>query len=99
LSDTPSTASVRGRLIALHELLTAEMIRNANDNAIKILKEIAAEARLLKCGERVPDAPTADPKIRLTYWHELFERMRKGGQVERSVDMLREIRKESQLCK
>lgn len=97
MSDMP-TATVRDRLIILHRLLTKEMIRNANDNAIKILKEIAAEAKHLKSGERVPDAPTTDPKIRLTYWHELFERMRNGRQVERSVDLLREIRKESQLC-
>lgn len=97
MSDTPSTATVRGRLVALHELLTAEMIRNANDNAIKILKEIALEAKA--CKFVIPEAPSADPQIRLTYWHELFERMRKGGQVERSVDMLREIRKESQLCR
>lgn len=97
MTDAPSTATVSGRLIALHELLTAEMIRNANDNAIKILKEIALESKA--CKFVIPEAPSADPRVRLTYWHELYERMRKGRQVERSVDMLREIRKESQQCK
>jgi hypothetical protein len=96
LTDAPSTATARGRLIALHELLISELDRNANDNAIKILKEISLEAKA--CKFVIPEAPSADPRIRLTYWHELFERMRKFGQVERSVDMLREIRKDSQQC-
>jgi hypothetical protein len=95
--DAPSTATARGRLIALHELLVNELDRNANDNAIKILKEIALESKA--CKFVIPEAPSADPRMRLTYWHEIYERMRKGGQVERSVDLLREIRKESHLCK
>lgn len=66
-------------------------------NAIKILKEIAVESKAYKFV--IPEAPSADPRIRLTYWHEIYERMRKGGQVERSVDMLREIRKEANACK
>lgn len=95
--DMP-TATVRDRLIILHRLLTKEMIRNARENAVKILKEIAAEAKLLKSGEQVPDAPTANPKIRLIYWNELFERARGYGEIDIAMHMLRELRKESQLC-
>jgi hypothetical protein len=96
--ETP-TADVAGRLIILHRLLTKEMIRNARENAVKILKEIAAEAKLLKSGDEVPDAPTANPKIRLIYWNELFERARGYGEIDIAMHMLREIRKESQQCK
>jgi hypothetical protein len=92
----PATATVRGRLIALHEMFIAHFNNNANDFAIKILKEIAIESKAYK--SVLPEAPTADPRVRLTYWHQLFERMQKFRQVERSVDLLREIRKESQLC-
>lgn len=75
------------------------MIRNANDNAIKILKEIAAESKLMKSGERLPDAPTADPQVRLIYWNELFERARRYGEIDIAIHMLREIRKEANACK
>jgi hypothetical protein len=92
------TADVCDRLIILHRLLTKEMIRNARPNAVKILKEIAAEAKLLKSGERLPDAPTADPKIRIEYWNELFQRAWGYGETDTALHMLREIRKESTLC-
>jgi hypothetical protein len=96
LIDAPSTATVRGRLIALHELLEETFNNNANDRAIKILREIAIESK--DCKFVIPEAPSADPRVRLTYWHRIFERMRKFGKVEQSVDLLREIRKESSLC-
>jgi hypothetical protein len=93
------TADVRDRLIILHRLLTKEMIRNARLNAVEILRDIAAEAKLLKPGERLPDAPTADPKIRIEYWHELFRRAEGYGDIDGALRMLREIRKETLLVK
>ncbi len=92
------TADVGDRLVVLHRLLTKEMIRNARTNAVKILKEIAAEATLLKSRGRLPDAPTADPKIRIEYWNELFQRAWSYGEADTALQILRQIRKESQLC-
>jgi hypothetical protein len=94
--DVPPTATLRGRLIALHELLEKTLNNNENDRARMILKEIARESK--DCKFVVPEAPSADPRVRLHYWHILFERMRKIGEIEKSVDLLREIRKESSLC-
>jgi hypothetical protein len=96
LIGAPSTATVRGRLVALHELFEETFNNNENDRAIKILREIAVESK--DCKSVIPEAPSADPRVRLTYWHRIFERMRKFGKVEQSVDILREIRKESALC-
>lgn len=93
----PSTATARGRLIALHELLVKTFNNNENDRARMILKEIALESKTFK--SYLPEAASADPQVRLQYWHALFERMRKFGQTEDSVEILREIRKESQLCR
>jgi hypothetical protein len=92
------TADLRDRIVILQRLLTKEMIRNARDNAARLLKEIAAEAKLLKPGERIPDAPAADPKVRITYWNELFQRAWSGGKCDDALQCLREIRKESALC-
>jgi hypothetical protein len=92
------TADVRQRLVVLHRLLEHELDRNANENAVMILKEIAAETKGVAL-EPIPKAPSADPHVRLTYWHELYDRARRYAKVETTIDMLREIRKEAALCK
>lgn len=92
------TADVRDRIVILQRLLTKEMIRNARANAARLLKEIAAEAKLLKPGEHIPDAPAADPRVRITYYDELFRRAWRACETDTALQMIREIRKESSLC-
>lgn len=75
------------------------MIRNARDNAALILKEIATESKHLKTGEKLPDAPTTNPKVRIEYWNELYQRAISCGEFKVAMNIVAEIRKESLLCK
>lgn len=92
------TADMRKRLIKLHRLLECEISRNANDSAFALLKEIATETDGLTL-DPILKAPTADPRVRILYWEELFERAQRRGKIEWAIEINREIRKESARCK
>jgi hypothetical protein len=79
------------RLRELHSLFFFEFDRCAHDNAVKLLKQIAKEARGVTAAT---DVPTATVDGRLSFWQQMFERARKYHQIDRALELMECMRLE-----
>jgi hypothetical protein len=74
------------RLRELHALFLNEFDRNAHDNAVQLLKQIAKESRSKRM-QSVPCVPTADVNVRLGYWRAMYDRARSLKLIDRAMEL------------
>ena len=87
----PIHTAAEARLADLHQFLLSKLDNNENDSAFAILKEIAAQARVVGV---TCDVPTASPGGRLVYWQQMYDRARRFNQTDFALKVMREMRRE-----
>jgi hypothetical protein len=81
------------RLRELHALFLNEFDRNAHDNAVRLLKQIAKESRP-KQMQSALCVPTVDVDVRLGFWRQMYDRAKALKLRDRSIEILEHMQRE-----